>query len=146
MKEKTAEELYGDIMYLPYRQSVRHARMSMKDRAAQFAPFAALTGYEEQVAETGRITGSRIELTEDQKSVIDGKIRILDEKRDSSPAVTVIYYVPDPLKEGGEYRSVTDSLRKADDYSRCLIMEHGTVVPVDDIFDIRGEVFEKADY
>ena len=87
-------EKYGDIIHLPHPVSEKHPRMPMQDRAAQFSPFAALTGYEEAIYETGRLTEERAELDEEEKAILDRKQRLLLEKLDEFPALTVTYFVP----------------------------------------------------
>ena len=94
-------EKYGDIIHLPHPVSEKHPRMPMQDRAAQFSPFAALTGYEEAIYETGRLTEEKTELGEEEKAILDRKQQLLLEKLDERPTLTVTYFVPDEKKSGG---------------------------------------------
>lgn len=136
-RRRSAEEIYGDIINLPHPESVRHKRMSELDRAAQFAPFAALTGYEDAVDETGRLTRDRIEIDEERKREIDRKLQILMSVNINSNYTTIIYYKPDKYKSGGEYVSCSADVKKYNQENRTLIMRDGTIIPVEDIFDIR---------
>lgn len=132
---------YNDIINMPHHVSTTRPRMSMHDRAAQFSPFAALTGYEDDVLEAARITDQIIELTEDEKSVLNGKIQIICELLDSLPNITITYFVDDKLKNGGKYVSVTGCVRYIDVYERHIIMQDKTTIPIDHIRDISGEIF-----
>ena len=97
---------YDDIINLPHHVSTRHPQMPIKDRAAQFSPFAALTGYAGEVTEAARITETRIELTEDQKAKLDERLCLLEDIFPERPNVTFIYFVPDQRKQGGSYATV----------------------------------------
>ena len=103
---------YDDIIDLPHHVSTTHHRMSMLERAAQFQPFRALTGYEDAVRETARLTDDRVELTEDEKALLDGKLQRLADNLASHPLVTVTYFQPDKKKAGGEYVTTTGQLKK----------------------------------
>ena len=105
-------EKYSDILHLPHPVSEKHPRMPMQDRAAQFSPFAALTGYEEAIYETGRLTEEKTELGEEEKAILDRKQRLLLEKLDEFPALTVTYFVPDEKKSGGAYIRKAGNLKK----------------------------------
>lgn len=134
-----AEELYGDIINLPHPESVRHKRMSRENRAAQFAPFAALTGYEDAVNETARLTGRKIEISEEKKRAIDNKIRILLGEEDCCGTIPkiIIYYLRDKYKDGGSYISCDASVKKYIQETDSLQLVDGTIIPITDIFDIR---------
>lgn len=115
----------------------------MYDRAAQFSPFAALTGHEAAIDESARLTDAFVELDEDEKQLLDAKIHILMDMIEEKPGVTVIYFRPDEKKYGGEYVSVTGYLKKIDVPKREIIMSDKTVIPVDSVYDIQGKIFEK---
>ena len=128
---------YDDIINLPHHVSSAHPRMSMLDRAAQFMPFRALTGYEDAVQETARLTDEKIELTEDEKSILDRKLQELADRITSQPQVTLTYFQPDKKKTGGAYVSVTGQLRKIDDFEGVLILVDGKRILIEDILDIQ---------
>lgn len=107
--------------------------MSMTDRAAQFSPFAALSGYGEAVEETGRLTSDRIILDEDAKKEINGKLQVIEREH---PEVTITFFVPDEVKDGGMYLPLTGYVKKIDTQGQKIIMEDETVISFEDIFDI----------
>ena len=113
----------------------------MIDRAAQFSPFAALTGYDAAIKETGRLTDQRIELTEDSRAVLDRKQQLLVDNLANHPEVSVTYFVPDERKVGGAYVTVTGRVKKVDDYQRLLILTDGTKIPLDEILDMESGLF-----
>jgi hypothetical protein len=121
---------YDDIINLPHPNSAKHPRMSLYDRAAQFSPFAALTGHEEAIEETARLTDTRTDLDEDMLAGLDEKIRIIRENLDSDLEVTVSYFVPDERKNGGSYRDYTGIVKKIDEYEQAIIMSDRTVIPI----------------
>lgn len=132
---------YNDIIDLPHHTSTTRPRMSMIDRAAQFSPFAALTGYDAAIKETGRLTDRRIELSEEERAVLDRKQSILMEHLFSRPEVTVTYFVPDEHKDGGAYVTVTGQAKKVDEVNRFLTLTNGSKIALDEIFDLCGELF-----
>ena len=132
---------YDDIINLPHHVSATRPRMSMIDRAAQFSPFAALTGYDAAIKETGRLTERRIELTEDSRAALDRKQQLLVDNLADHPEVSVTYFVPDERKAGGAYITVTGRVKKVDDYQRLLILTDGTKIPLDEILDMESELF-----
>ena len=132
---------YNDIINLPHHVSATRPRMSMIDRAAQFSPFAALTGYDAAIKETGRLTDRRIELTEDSRVALDRKQQLLMDNLADRPEVSVTYFVPDERKTGGAYVTVTGRVKKVDEYERLLILTDGTKIPLDEIQDLSGEIF-----
>lgn len=137
----SATHRYDDIINLPHHASAVHPRMSMIDRAAQFSPFAALTGYEAAVKETARLTQERVELDESRKSVLNEKLQMVQELLDERPEVTITYYVPDERKAGGAYVSVTGQIKKIDEYERVVVLMNNTVIPIDQIYGIESEYF-----
>lgn len=128
---------YDDIIDLPHHVSAARPQMPMIDRAAQFMPFRALTGYEDAVHETARLTEERVELTEDEKAVLDGKLQRLADNLASHPLVTVMYFQPDKKKSGGEYVTTTGQLKKIDDFAGVLILLGGERIVIEDILDIQ---------
>ena len=133
---------YDDIIDLPHHVSYRHARMSRIDRAAQFSPFAALTGYEAAVQETARLTEGQKELDETALAVLNEKLRLLSEMRQDQPQVTVTYFRPDERKAGGAYVTVSGTVKTVDEYAHTVAMSDGTVIPMRHIREIGGEMFE----
>lgn len=131
---------YEDIINLPHHISKKHPRMSLEARSAQFAPFAALTGYDEILIETARLTNARIELDETIKAILDSKLQIIKENIKNTPQITFIYFVQDSKKEGGKYVTVTGKVKKIDEYRNVLILEDKTKIPVNDVIDISGDI------
>ena len=134
--------MYEDIINLPHHVSKTRPQMSMLDRAAQFSPFAALTGYDAAIKETGRLTDEKIELDEDTKAALDMKQAYLIEMIDEQPEITIIYFLPDARKVGGAYVIVTGNLKRFDEYERLLILTNGKKIPMDDIADIESDLFK----
>ena len=132
---------YDDIIGLPHHVSATRPRMSMIDRAAQFSPFQALTGYGAAIQETGRLTDRKIELSEDERIVLDMKQQILLDNIRECPDVSITYFIPDERKAGGSYVKVTGNLKKIDDYQRLLILTDRAQIPLDEIVDIESELF-----
>lgn len=129
---------YDDIIRLPHHESTRHPRMSALDRAAQFLPFAALTGHAAAVRETARLTDTRIELDEIRKEELDLHLQLLREQLSQKPQVNITYYVPDARKDGGAYFTMTGTIQKIDENRHQVIMENGTVIPMNDIYEIES--------
>ena len=134
--------MYEDIINLPHHVSKTRPQMSMLDRAAQFSPFAALTGYDAAIKETGRLTDEKIELDEDTKAALDMKQAYLIEMIDEQPEITIIYFLPDARKVGGAYVTVTGNLKRFDEYERLLILTNGKKIQMDDIADIESDLFK----
>jgi hypothetical protein len=118
----------------------------MIDRAAQFAPFAALTGYDDAVKETGRLTDDATELPEYVKANINDKLRIIMESIDIKPEISITYFVPDSKKAGGAYTTVTGVVKSVEEYERTVILTDKTVIPMDRIYAIEGEIFDSFDF
>ena len=110
-------------------------------RAAQFSPFAALTGYDAAVAEAGRLTDKKIILSEDMKTILNEKINILLEYIGERPVAVFTYFVPDKRKEGGSYVSLTGEVCRIDEYERAVILSDGVKIPIEDILEIESELF-----
>ena len=135
-KKTPAEEEYADIINLPHHRSPSRVPMSCYDRAAQFSPFAALTGYDAAVAETARLTDSRIELTEDKKQLLDEKLHLLLDMADHPPTVRITRFIPDERKAGGSYETVTCKVASVDTYEGCVVLTDKRRIPIRDISDI----------
>lgn len=127
---------YDDIINLPHHISKKHPQMTLEARAAQFAPFAALTGYDDEVKETARLTNRRIELDDEAKSILDNKIQIILEQISQRPTVSITYFIPDTRKAGGEYVTITGIIKKVDGYNQVIVLENRTEVPISEIIDI----------
>ena len=136
---------YDEIMGLPHHISKTRPQMPMSDRAAQFAPFAALTGYDAAIKETGRLTDERIELDVEALSALDMKYQLLMEALDEAPEVTITYFRPDERKAGGKYVSAVGAVKKIDDFERRITMRDGTRIPTDDVLSIDGELFSSLE-
>lgn len=127
---------YDDIINLSHHVSRMHPPMPTADRAAQFAPFAALTGHYDAVRETARLTDERIELDESCKEILDRKLRDIRQRLGEEPEVTVTYFVPDERKSGGSYETVTGCVRKIDEYERVLVLTDAARILIDEILEL----------
>ena len=127
---------YDDMIDLPHHVSEKHPQMPMLDRAAQFSPFAALTGYDAAIVETARLTDQKRELTEEQKQVISKGLHELQKRIKNDPLVTVTFFKPDDRKSGGIYRTVTGNAKKVDAYHAMLLLTDGTAIPFDSILSL----------
>ena len=136
---------YDDIINLPNPMPTCIPRMSALDRAAQFAPFAALTGYEAVVAEAARLTHDRLELSEDMKIILNDKMQMIVDNIDKEPFVTVRYFVPDKRKAGGAYVEVSGIVKEIDEYERCIVMTDGIKIPIEQVRAIDGELLNCFD-
>ena len=133
---------YDDILDLPHPTSKKHPRMSMAARAAQFAPFAALTGYGDAIKETARITDQQLELDENEKALLNEKLQLLRQHLPERSLVTITFFVPDTKNAGGSYQTITGSVKKLQEYERRLIMTDGTIIPIDAIIELYGDVLK----
>ena len=124
---------YEDIINLPHHVSRTHPQMAIIDRAAQFSPFAALTGYEGAIKETARLTDDRMELEESAKAVLDEKLRIIQEQISQEPEISITYFQPDEKKAGGAYLTLGGVVRKIDNYERTVILKDGRRIKINDI-------------
>ena len=127
---------YEDIIHLPRPVSKTHPPMPVADRAAQFAPFAALTGYGDAVKETARLTEAKAELSESEKEELDATMQQIRSHMKEQVKVCFTYFVPDEKKEGGAYRTVTGIVKKIDMYRHAVILEDGTKIPTEDVRNI----------
>ena len=126
---------YDDIINLPHPTSAKHPRMPMADRAAQFSPFQALSGFGSAIRETARVTGERVELTEDEKAILDEKLRLLLE---TGGEAIFTYFLPDGKKEGGAYVAAIGTVKKIDPLEGCVILTDRTAIPIEDILEIEA--------
>lgn len=129
---------YDDIIHMPHHVSAVRSRMSITDRAAQFSPFAALTGYEASIQEMRRIVDNPIELDVDGISMLNEKILRIASIIDEQPYVTVTCFVPDQRKRGGAYVNITGHVKRVDPYGKQLLFSDGTMISFDRIYDIEG--------
>ena len=135
---------YDEIINLPHHVSKTRPQMPMSDRAAQFAPFAALTGYDSVIKETGRLTGERVELDEEALTDLNMRYQLLVDALDEEPEVEITYFKPDERKSGGEYVTVTGTVKKVDDFERLITLQNGTKIPMDDVLAVDGGLFGDA--
>lgn len=144
---------YADILTLPHHKAANRPHMSMHDRAAQFSPFAALTGFDGVIAETGRMTDRKAELSESQMILLNQKLTLIDDAIQDGyhPVVTVVYFVPDAKKDGGAYQEYTGKVRQVDAAERKLVFlaenerSAGKEIRIDEIFEIRGDLVDYMD-
>lgn len=130
---------YKDMIYMDRPISKKHTPMPLENRAAQFAPFAALTGYDDAVNETSRLTVNKIELSEEKKAELDLTLSNLNSVITTNPKASITFFVPDSLKAGGDYVTVNASIRKIDSVSRTIILMDRSVIAIDDIISIEPE-------
>lgn len=133
---------YDDIIHLAHHVSKTHPRMSEINRAAQFSPFAALTGHGAAIRETARLTDERIELDEGMKNILNNKLQIIGDRIKEYPKITITYFWQDVKKDGGSYVTVVSRVKKIDEYERLVIMDDGMEISIDEIIRIDGQIFE----
>lgn len=141
MNNKSDEHKYDKIINLPHHQSKKRKQMSMIERAAQFGAFRALTGYEDEIAETARYTDEKVELDEYTKAEINAKLQYINDHIDDGQEITVTYFVPDERKSGGAYVTKTGIVSKLREYEKQLVFEDGAEIPVEEIFSIESKQF-----
>lgn len=127
---------YDDIISLPHPVSAKHPRMSLAERAAQFSPFAALSGYEDAIDETARQTKAFMELDEDEKERLDETLQQIKLQIEKHPAVRLTYFRPDERKEGGAYQTIEGRIRKFNEYEKTFLMEDGSRVLLERLTEI----------
>ena len=132
---------YEDIVDLPHHISKKHPQPTMADRAARFAPFAAITGYEEMVLEEARVTDVRIEMDESSKAALNEKLNMILEFVDEQPEVSITYFEPDMRKAGGAYITVIGTVKRIDEYEHLVIMTDGKKINIDEIYNLQSELF-----
>lgn len=133
-------EDFSDIINLPHHQSRRHPQMSMKERAAQFAPFAAITGYGSAISEVARLTEEQVPLGDDDNDRLNRLVTHIADRISEQPSVTIVYFKPDSRKQGGSYETITGRLKRIDDYEQQLVMLDGTAIPFENIMDISQNI------
>lgn len=138
-----SDHSYEDIIHLTHHVSTTRPHMSIYDRAAQFAPFAALTGHDAAVRETARLTDRRRELDEETKQRLDERLQLLKSNMESHPEILVTYFIPDDRKEGGQYTNISGKVKKIDVYNRMLYFENERCIPIEEITDIESKLFDK---
>lgn len=138
--------MYEDIIHLSRPTSSKHPPMSMLNRAAQFSPFAALTGYDAAVKETARLTDEKIALDEYAKSMLSDKLQMIAEHIDDLPEIAFTYFVPDKKKSGGAYISVTGTVKEIDEFERIVVLDDGTRIPILEIYEIESGMFSELGY
>lgn len=132
---------YESIANMPHHVSQKHGHMPLSQRAAQFASFAALSGYEDAIIETARLTEGQTELDESEKDIINERIALALSLAEIRPEVSVTYFKPDTLKSGGEYITLTGAIKRFDDYRRTLTFFGGESIPIDDIVSVKCDIF-----
>lgn len=132
---------YEDIVDLPHHVSRKHPQPTMADRAARFAPFAAITGYEEMVLEEARVTDDRIEMDESSKAALNEKLNMILEFIDEQPEIKITYFEQDKRKVGGAYVTVIGTVKRIDEYEHLVIMTDGKKINIDDIYNLQSELF-----
>jgi hypothetical protein len=137
------ENKYDDIINLPHHVSENHKRMDKINRAAQFAPFAALTGYAEAINEAGRIVDKKIILSNEEKEKISNILSYLNLHIKEDIIVTIVYFIKDNLKEGGSYNSITSSLKKIDEFNKIIELKNKIKIKINDIYKINVDIFNE---
>ncbi len=133
---------YDDIIHLPRHVSATRPHMSVSDRAAQFSPFAALTGYDAAIKETARLTDKRIKLDEYIKEELSDRLQIIADRIKEHPEIAITYFQPDEKKNGGAYVTEISMVKKIDKYEQVVVMSDGTAISIDEIISIEGQIFE----
>ena len=136
---------YEDIINLPHHVSKKHSPMSMEERSAQFAPFSALVGYEDEIEETARLTDKRILLDEEAKKDLDIKLQMLKDqmKVQIYPKVTIMYFIPDLKKDGGRYIQISGVIKKIDEFKQLIVLDDKAEIPINEIVSIDGDSVTK---
>lgn len=137
---------YDDIINLNRPFSMKHPPMPVSDRAAQFSPFAALTGYDTAISESARLTEEVIDLDENAKALLNEKLNLIKAHLSEHPEVTITYFKPDERKSGGKYVNVTGSVKKINQYKREIVMMDGSIVSIENITEIESKLFICTDY
>lgn len=134
---------YDDIINLPHHVSKKHPQMSLHDRAAQFSPFAALTGHKAAINETARLTDEKQILSEDVIAKLNEQLNLIKENIGTNQTVTITYFVPDDKKSGGAYISHTGVVKKIDEYNHAVILTDKTVIPIEQISEMQSDIFSE---
>ncbi|MGN1337019.1 MAG: hypothetical protein ACI4WW_00890 [Candidatus Coprovivens sp.] len=133
---------YDDIINMPRHISKTRPQMSLYNRSAQFAPFAALTGYEERVKETARLTDTKIEIDDGLRNILNKKLNIISEHLKEKPEITITYFIKDNKKSGGKYSTLKCIIRRIDLVNQEIILYDRSVIKLDDIINISGNLIE----
>jgi hypothetical protein len=136
---------YDDIIHLLHPTSLTHPRMSISARAAQFSPYATLTGYGDAVKETARLTHQKLELDEDRKADINEKLLLIQAQIEYKPLAAITYFKSDDKKDGGTYSTVVGNVKKIREYEGIVVMMNGMEIPIDDIIQIEGNALNLVD-
>lgn len=151
-KEPDPEIVYADIFNLPRHVSDHHPPMSLYDRAAQFAPYAALSGYDEMISEEARLVDNKIELSDDETEHLNQKLTLIADAiaNGTKPELSITYFIPDPLKAGGRYETVTECVRKVDTVEQTVVLNRKVgkagsfeAIRIADILEIHGDPAEQ---
>ena len=134
---------YDDIINLPHHVSKKNPQMSLHDRAAQFSPFAALTGHKAAINETARLTDEKQILSEDVIAKLNEQLNLIKENIGTNPIVTITYFVPDDGKSGGAYISNTGVVKKINEYNHTVILTDKTVIPIEQISEMQSDIFSE---
>lgn len=134
---------YDDIINLPHHVSKKHPQMSLHDRAAQFSPFAALTGHKAAINEAARLTDKKQILSEDVIAKLNEQLNLIKENIGTNQTVTITYFVPDDKKSGGAYISHIGVVKKIDEYNHTVIMTDKTVIPIEQISEMQSDIFSE---
>ena len=134
---------YDDIINLPHHVSKKHSQMSLHDRAAQFSPFAALTGHKAAINETARLTDEKQILSEDVIAKLNEQLNLIKENISTNPIVTITYFVPDDRKSGGAYISNTGVVKKINEYNHTVVLTDKTVIPIEQISEMQSDIFSE---
>ncbi|HHY16053.1 MAG TPA: YolD-like family protein [Firmicutes bacterium] len=140
-KESCSDQSYNDIINRPHHRSPTRPRMPRRDRAAQFSPFAALSGHEAAIEETERLTEKRITLSEEAKARLNTRLLLVAQNLGQRPHLSITYFLPDARKSGGAYLTETGTVKKIDRYRRIIILENEVAIPIEDITCIDGGIF-----
>lgn len=137
---------YDDIINLPHHVSKVHPQMSMYQRAAQFAPFAALTGYDAAIRETARLTEGQIdELGDENNEILNRRLSMIRDYLKETPEISITFFQPDGQKAGGAYVTYTGNIKGINDYEQKIVMSNGKEIPITSILDIDGIFFDGKD-
>ena len=132
---------YDDIINLEHYEPKRHPRMSIESRSAQFAPFAALTGHNDAIKETERLTTKRIELSDFDKKLINNKLLLIDKLKSEKPLITFTHFIYDNKKSGGKYIDITGIVKRIDLVNSIIYLTNNVNIPIDEILDISADIF-----
>jgi len=141
-----AQLKYSDIINLPHHVSNKHPHLSREQKAAQFAPFAALTGFDEDVKETARLTNRKIDIDDGLKEIISNKLNIIDINIKDKPLVKITYFIKDKKKDGGKYVEITENIKKINIYDNYIETINNIKIPIIDIIDLKSDIFRHLNY